>query len=190
MRLAVIGPQNTGKSTFIEDFVGQFEKYKTPVETYRDVIRENNLDINQKATEATQKIIRDFLFEQITKNTKPNILFDRCVIDNYVYSLALYDEGKVSLEFLNETFNMIMKHLEFLDGLIFIPTAVSVKLVDDNLRDIDTKFIDKVNRLFTKTLFLIAKQKPTEIFVVSGSREERMELSKDIFNYMHYRLRL
>lgn len=186
MRLAVIGPQNTGKSTFIE----HFPHYSTPTETYRDVIKNNNLEINQKGSEVNQKMIRDFLYQQITTNEEMNILFDRCVIDNYVYSLALYEEGRVSIEFLNQTFNLALKHLEYLDGLIFIPTAVSVKLVDDALRDTNTKYIDKVNRFFTKTLFLINKQKPIEIFVVSGDREERIKLTKDIFSYMNYRLRL
>ncbi|MDQ5958166.1 MAG: hypothetical protein QG665_517 [Patescibacteria group bacterium] len=190
MRLAVLGPQNTGKSTFIADFIKNFPNYITPSETYRDIIQKNNLHINQKGSEEAQRVIRDFLFKQITENKEQNILFDRCVIDNYVYSLSLYDEGKASLEFLNETFNMSIKHLECLDGLIFIPTTVAVPLVDDNLRDIDVKFIDKINRLFIKTLFLISRQKPIEIFVMTGSREERIKLSEEIFNYMESRLRL
>ena len=190
MRLAVIGPQNTGKSTFIKDFIQHFSNYVTPFETYRDVIKNNNLEINQKGSEENQRLIRDFLYKQITENKESNVLFDRCVIDNYVYSLSLYEDGKVSLEFLNETFNLLLKHLEFLDGLIFIPTAVAVKLVDDAMRDTDTKYIDKINRFFTKTLFLINKQKPIEIFVISGDRDERINLTKDIFSFMSYRLRL
>jgi len=190
MRLAVTGPQNTGKSTYIKDFVEHFPQYTTPDETYRDIIERQNLEINQQGTEANQKLIRDFLFKQISENEVPNIVFDRCVIDNYVYSLALYDEGKTSLEFLNETFNMAVKHLEHLDGLIFIPTAVSVALTPDGTRDIDVQYIDKVNRLFIKTLFLITKYKPIEIFTVTGDRKQRIALSSDIFSYMHYRLRL
>ena len=188
--MAVIGPQNTGKSTFIKDFIQHFSNYVTPFETYRDVIKNNNLEINQKGSEENQRLIRDFLYKQITENKESNVLFDRCVIDNYVYSLSLYEDGKVSLEFLNETFNLLLKHLEFLDGLIFIPTAVAVKLVDDAMRDTDTKYIDKINRFFTKTLFLINKQKPIEIFVISGDRDERINLTKDIFSFMSYRLRL
>jgi len=190
MRLAVIGPQNTGKSTFIKDFLEHFPEYTTPTETYRDVIQKNNLEINQKGSEENQRMIRDFLFNQITNNKESKILFDRCVIDNYIYSLALHDSGVVSTEFLYETFNLVLKHLEHLDGLIFIPTAVSIKLVDDKLRDTDVKYVDKINRLFTKTLFLITKQKPIEIFVISGDPQERIALTKDIFEYMNYRLRL
>ncbi|MFA5023236.1 MAG: AAA family ATPase [Candidatus Paceibacterota bacterium] len=190
MRLAVIGPQNTGKSTFIQDFVKAFPDYITPAETYRDVIKRKKLDINQKGSEANQKVIRDFLFNQISHNQEPNILFDRCVIDNYVYTLALYEKKQASLEFLNETFSLAIKHLDQLDGLIFIPSAVAVKLVNDETRDIDTKYIDKVNRFFIKTLFLITKYKNIEIFVVSGDRAERIKLSREIFRYIQSRLRL
>jgi nicotinamide riboside kinase len=190
MRLAVIGPQNTGKSTFIQDFVKTFPHYLTPVESYRDVIKRKKLSINQQSGELSQKVIRDFLFDQICHNREPNILFDRCVIDNYVYSLALYEKKQVSLEFLNETFDMTIKHLEFLDGIIFIPSAVSVKLVDDDLRDIETKYIDKINRFFIKTLFLLHKHRSIEVFVISGDRKERLKLARDIFHFINYRLRL
>ncbi|OHA62185.1 MAG: hypothetical protein A2556_00980 [Candidatus Vogelbacteria bacterium RIFOXYD2_FULL_44_9] len=190
MRLAVIGPQNTGKSTFIQDFVKTFPQYSTPIETYRDVIKRKKLAINQQSSETAQKVIRDFLFDQICHNRESNILFDRCVIDNYVYTLALYEKKEASLEFLNETFDMIIKHLEFLDGIIFIPSAVAVKLTNDGVRDIETKYIDKINRFFIKTLFLLQKHRPVEVFVISGDRRERIKLSQDIFRFINYRLRL
>ncbi len=190
MRLAVIGPQNTGKSTFIKDFIKAFPNYKTPQKTYRDVISKRKLSINQKSTEKNQKIIRDFLYKQISENKQSNILFDRSVIDNYIYSLALYDKGEASLEFLNETFDLVMRHLDFFDGVILIPTAASIKLVSDNLRDVDVNYIDKINRYFIKTLLLINKTRPLEVFVISGSREERIKLAGDIHRYMNYKMRL
>lgn len=42
-KIAVIGPQNTGKSTFVKDFVNAFPEFKTPLETYRDVVKKNNI---------------------------------------------------------------------------------------------------------------------------------------------------
>jgi len=112
------------------------------------------------------------------------------VIDNYVYSLSLYEKKQASLEFLNETFDLAIKQLEFLDGIIFIPSSVSVKLVNGELRDIETKYIDEINRFFIKTLFLLHKYRPIEVFVISGDRRERLKLARDIFRFMNYRLRL
>jgi hypothetical protein len=77
-----------------------------------------------------------------------------------------------------------------LDGVILIPTAASIKLVSDNLRDVDVNYIDKINRYFIKTLLLINKTRPLEVFVISGSREERIKLAGDIHRYMNYKMRL
>ena len=60
MRIAVIGPQNTGKSTFIKDFLNEFSHYTTPEETYRTVIEDKDLAVNQKTSLESQKEIRDF----------------------------------------------------------------------------------------------------------------------------------
>jgi signal recognition particle receptor subunit beta len=68
MKIAVIGPQNTGKTTFIKDFLKEFKKYKTTKYTYRDIIRKKKLDINQKSSELSQKVIMDFLYKEITSN--------------------------------------------------------------------------------------------------------------------------
>jgi nicotinamide riboside kinase len=177
MRIAVVGPQNTGKSTFIKDFILEFKNYITPEDTYRDVVTENNLEINQKTTEFSQKKILDFLYNQITENIAEKIIFDRCVIDNYIYSLAANNLEK---SFLEITKRKMLDHLKFLDMIIFIPTSVSVNLVDDSLRDTDRLFIDKINKLFLETLFYISNFSNIPIKVITGSREERILQIKNI----------
>ncbi len=174
MRIAVIGPQNTGKTTFLKDFLKDFPKYKTTKKTYRDVIAKNRLNINQKTNEKSQKMIMEFLYKEITKNKLPNILFDRCLIDNYVYSYCAYLKGEISKEFILVTQRKMFDHLKFLDVIIFIPTSVSVKLINDNVRDIDTGFIDLVNKIFFEVLFEISHKTNILIFVISGNRAERI----------------
>ena len=95
MRIAVIGPQNTGKSTFINDFLKEFPHYTTPQETYRSVIEFEELTVNQKTNLESQKKIRDFIFGQLRQNTNYNIIFDRCMIDNYVYTYVQYEKGEI-----------------------------------------------------------------------------------------------
>ncbi len=174
MRIAVIGPQNTGKSTFVKDFLKAFPAYRTTQETYRDLVKQRGLQINQKTTEESQRAIRDFLFHQTFDGSEQNILFDRCVIDNYIYTLAQFEKGVIDEEFLKETEEIMCKSLAGLDVLVFIPTAVSVSLVNDLLRDTNTAFVDRVNCLFIETLLEITKRSPIKIVVVAGSREERI----------------
>ncbi len=179
MRIAIIGPQNTGKSTFLQDLLVAFPHYATPKLTYRDVVKRGNLQINQKTTEESQRAIRDFLYEQISTNAEKDILFDRCVIDNYIYTKA---GCEISNEFLKETGEMMYRHLDCLDALFFIPTTVAVKLEHDGTRDIDVSYLDKINRLFIETLFEIIKKTELPIHLVSGTRKERVDQAMKFLN--------
>lgn len=180
MRIAVIGPQNTGKSTFVSDFLQEFSHYKTPKETYRDVIESKKLVINQKSSLESQKEIRDFMFGQVRHNTEYNIIFDRCLIDNYVYTYIQYEKGEIPKWFLDETESMMRDTLRLVDMFLFIPTAVSVPLVNDSTRDITASYVDAVNHVFLKTLFELSRKYHITIKVISGSREERIEQVKKL----------
>lgn len=178
MRIAVIGPQNTGKSTLIKDLLEKLEDYSTPTSSYRDVAKSNNIPINENTTEKSQGMIRDFILEQISSSKETNIIFDRCLIDNYVYSLAVLEDKS----FLAETEKMMNESMKFLDGLVYIPTSLSVKLEADSLRSINTEYIDKVNRLFIELLIKISRDHPINILVVNGNRQERVEKILDWIN--------
>ena len=174
MRIAVIGPQNTGKSTFVADFLKEFSTYATPTETYRDMVKRKGLAINQKTNEESQRLIRDFLAEQVAEDKTKDILFDRCVLDNYVYTYAQYEKGLIDEAFLRESEKVMYKNLDDLDVLILIPTAVSVPLVNDTLRDTDTVFIDRINCIFLETLFTVAHRSMVKIIAIAGTREQRI----------------
>lgn len=178
MRVAVIGPQNTGKSTFINDFVTAHPSYTAPTRTYRDVVTERGLEINQLTGRESQKLIRDFLLDQVKTNTLDDVIFDRTVIDNYVYTKIAENKGGIDAAFVQETWDVSIEALQYLDMLFFIPTAASITLIDDELRDTDVAFIDAVNREFIDSLLKIRTLSPIEICVLSGSREERVREAK------------
>jgi nicotinamide riboside kinase len=178
MRITVIGPQNTGKSTFIKDFLREFPRYSSPDETYRDVIEGKNLEVNQKGSLASQKEIRDFMFGQIRHNTIYNVIFDRCMIDNYVYTYVQYEKGEIPKWFVDETEAMMRDTLHATDLYLFIPTAVAVPLVDDGTRDISPPYIDTVNHHFLRILFDLARTNHITVKVISGSPKERMDQVK------------
>ena len=56
MRIAISGTACQGKTTLITDFLEQWPTYKTPKKTYRDIIKDNNLDHSSKTNKKTQKI--------------------------------------------------------------------------------------------------------------------------------------
>lgn len=174
MRIVVLGPQNTGKSTFIEDFIKEFPHYKTPVRKYRDVVSEKKLNINQLTTIESQKVIRDFLFDQLENNKSHNVIFDRCLIDNLVYTSVQYEAGVIPKWFVDETEEMVKDMIQSADMYLFIPTALSVPLVNDNTRDIAASYIDTVNNHFLRILFDLSRKYHINVKVISGTREERV----------------
>ena len=40
MRIAISGTANTGKSTFVKDFIKKWPSYSTPKTTYRDIMKD------------------------------------------------------------------------------------------------------------------------------------------------------
>lgn len=180
MRIAVIGPQNTGKSTFVSDFLKEFPHYNSPSKTYRDVIEENKLDVNQLTSLESQKQIRDFMFEQMRNNNEYNVIFDRCMIDNYIYTYVQYEKGQIEKWFVEETEAMMLATLQEADVYLFIPTAVSVPLVADATRDIDTAYIDTVNHHFLRVILDLSRKHNITVKVISGSRKDRIDQVKKI----------
>ncbi len=180
MRIAVIGPQNTGKSTFVADFMKEFSHYKTPEKTYRDVIEEGHLDVNQLTGLESQKEIRNFMFNQMRNNNEYNVIFDRCMIDNYIYTYVQYEKGQIEKWFVDETEAMMLDTLTEADVYLFIPTAVSVPLVADNTRDIDTGYIDIVNHHFLRVILELSRKYHITVKVISGTRKERIDQVKRI----------
>ena len=175
MRIAVIGPQNTGKSTFINDFINKFDRYTTPKENYRDLINKEGIPINQETTEGGQRLIRDFIFKQLTANKNKKIIFDRSIVDNYVYTLAQFEKGVIKKDFLKETKNIMYDSFSKIDALVFIPTAVSVQIINDNMRDTDVLFIDVINRMFIEILLTITSKHPIKIVTITGGRDDRIK---------------
>jgi nicotinamide riboside kinase len=175
MRIAVIGPHSTGKTTFIQDFVTAFPQYTTPSKTYRDAVLEKGLPINQKTGDQSQGNLLTFLYDQTTTTEGANVIFDRCVIDNYVYSYCGYLKGNISSELLVVTKRKMYDSLAHLDCLLFIPTAACVPLTEDNFRDIDLEYTDLINKTFIEVLFEISSKTHIPIYVVTGNREERIK---------------
>ena len=179
MRIAVIGPQNTGKTTFVKDFIEAFPQFSTPNKSYRDLVIEENLVINQETSEQSQRAIRDFLLKQQENFEQRPAIFDRCVVDNYIYTKARYMAGGIRETFVEETAAIMYRSVTFFDTIIFIPTAGSVAFEEDTLRDTDRLFADQINRLYINTLFSLRNAIPHPIIAITGSREDRVAQAKE-----------
>lgn len=153
MRIAVSGTANTGKTTFIKDFLKKWDNYSTPKETYRDVIQNNNFEHSDKTTKETQKSILDFLVKQQKEYTKDdNVIYDRCPWDNLVYSMWAMgqDDSDIDEEFIDECIPIVRDSMKDLDIIFFTPlTKFSpIKIEDDGVRQVDEHYINSIDNLF------------------------------------------
>ena len=88
MRIAFSGAANTGKTTMIKSFLYTWNTYTTPEKTYRDALKEKNLSHSSSTTTDTQWTILNFMVDEMLKYGKDSkVVYDRCPLDNLVYTL-------------------------------------------------------------------------------------------------------
>jgi hypothetical protein len=153
MRIAVSGTANTGKTTFIKDFLKKWDNYSTPEKNYRDVLKEKKLKHSDKTNKETQKCILDFLVNQQKEYTKDdNIIYDRCPWDNLVYSMwALEQEDSdIDEKFIDECIPIVRDSMKDLDIIFFTPLtkASPIKIEDDGVRQADERYIQNIDSVF------------------------------------------
>ena len=102
------------------------------------------------------------------------------MIDNYVYTYVQYEKGEIPKWFVEETESMMIDTLRSVDLYLFIPTALSVPLLDDGTRDVTPSYIDTVNNQFLRILFELSRKHHITIKVISGTPEERIEQIKKL----------
>jgi predicted ATPase len=189
MKIAVIGTQNTGKSTYVKDFLKKWPMYTTPSTSYRDILKEKNLPHSQNSNEETQKIILNFLIDQATASSKDdNVILDRCVLDCLAYSTWLCLNDKVSEKFLDQQRIIIRETLKLYDVILFIPLtkAAPIEIENDGFRNIDPIFreeIDNIFKVFQESYHkgdgrVFPKDDTPAVIEIFGSPEERIKLTE------------
>lgn len=193
MKIAVCGTSCVGKTTYIENFCKKWTSYNSPNTSYRDVIKQNNLFHSSNGNEESQKTILNCLVDQaIEFSKKENIILDRCVLDNMVYTSWLYLNNKVSEKFLEETRTLVRETLKLYDIIFFIPlTKVSpVKMTESELRDNDPVYREEIDNIFKSFLQSYHKSDgkifPSEdcpaVIEIFGSPEERIKMTELYLN--------
>jgi len=191
MRLAVIGTQCIGKTTLVTDFLKEWKMYRKCGNHYRKVIADLNLDINQKTTKDSQKKILDAICKDVAAtHSKDNVIFDRCPLDNIVYSIWAVEKKSSDIDeaFIAECLPRIREVMRSFDIVFFLPiTKVSpVDVVDKKYRDTDLVYRSEIDALFKaiqfghrkgKSPFFVQDDSPP-IIEIFGSPLERIEMMK------------
>lgn len=163
MRIALIGAQNTGKSTLVENFIQKWPMYKKPEKTYRDIIKEKNLPLNKEASKESQRTILNALVDeaqQACAKEDKHIIFDRCTVDNIAYTLWHYakDTAGFSVEYVIDSKAIAALALKYFDIIFYVPVREEIPVVPREGREIDLIFRDEINNIFDALVESYEKQ--------------------------------
>lgn len=158
MRIAISAAQSTGKTQLIEVFKQYWPMYVTPAKTYRDLIKDKNLSINEKGNLESQKIIRDALIDQAIDNSgEKYIIHDRCILDSLAYSLWMAESGllenadisrgRVS-DFIAETLLLSRETIKLYDVIFYLPVDPEQPINDKENRSNDEKYRLEMDEIF------------------------------------------
>lgn len=190
MRIAISGSACQGKSTLIDDIIKKWPMYKRSDESYRKLIKDKNISLNKEVTEDGQWQILNCLLDDIQKTSKDDfILFDRCALDNLVYSLwaNAKDSKTISDEFIKKCIPLVKETMHSLDIIFFTPITKFSPIPKEarESRDLDEEYIKEIDNLFkaiehsyTRTgasPFFPDEDRPP-IIEVFGTREERIAM--------------
>lgn len=187
MRISVSGTKKQGKSTLIGDFLERWDMYSTPKKTYRDLLSEKKLPNTENTNKETQWAILNCMIDEIQKyGREDKVIFDRCPLDNLVYTLWGNAKGisGIDNDFVRETIKLVKESLRFIDIIFFIPITKQNNIVIDE----DSKeFIEEIDYIFksiqmdyfknSDSSFFISDDKPA-IIEIFGSRKERIQSIK------------
>lgn len=192
MLISVSGSQRIGKTTFINDFLKEWPQYTlSKIPTYRDIAKENGIRLNKDMTKESQRLILDSLIQQLHECKRDdNIIFDRCPLDNLVYSIygLVNFLGGIDEEFIIECRERVRKSIQKLDIIFFIPITKhnKIDLVEKDQSSVDPLFQKDINTIF-QTLKALRDDGDDEYFnsedcppiiEIFGSREERIQMAK------------
>jgi hypothetical protein len=196
MRIAICGSACQGKTTLVNDFIKQWPKYKRSEESYRKVIKKENLKLNKEVDQDGQWKILNCLIDDIQKTEKgDNVIFDRCPLDNLVYSLWSEEKqsSDIDKKFIEKCIPLVQESMRAIDIIFFIPItrAAPVKIELKNTREIDEEYIKEIDNIFkvishtmaaTGVCPFMTKDDRPPIIEIFGNPEQRVEMIKLYIN--------
>lgn len=152
MRIGISSTQCNGKTTLLEAFKAKWPKYKSPDKTYRDLIKEKGLSLNELGDMESQKIIRDSLCDTALNNAaEKHMIHDRSILDNIAYTLWLAEKDKIKdANFVADSINLCRETLKFFDIIIWLPLNPDISVSDSNNenRSTDETFRMEIDAIF------------------------------------------
>jgi predicted ATPase len=149
MRIAISGCASSGKTTTIQHFLQKWSNYSLVNSNYRKLIK--NKKHSKNTTAKLQREILDILVKECEPYTAhQKVIFDRCPLDNLVYSMWCYANNVKGFtdKFMEECIFKVRASMQYLD-VIFVCTRDLMPPVQKNgIRETDSKYIEEIDNIF------------------------------------------
>jgi len=196
MRIAISGSACQGKSTLVNDFLKNWPQYKRSDESYRKLLKKEKLNINKNVDKDGQWKILNCLINDLQKTEKgDNIVFDRCPLDNLVYSLWSQEKetSDIDRDFIKKCIPLVQESMKAVDIIFFLPItkAAPVLVKEKDNREINAEFIKEIDNIFkaiSHSLMIkgvcpfMAEDDRPPIIEIFGNPQERIEMIKLYLN--------
>lgn len=172
MLVGFTGAQSTGKTTLLKQCKNTLSGDWCFVDEVTRKVQREGSNINESGDDTTQLFI---LSEHLhNHNRVQNYILDRCILDGYVYTKWLEQQGKVHT-WVREYACRLLTHLVGRLDIIFYTQPEDIPLIEnDGVRSNSIKFrqeiIDLYEDLFSQSYYWMNK-----VVRLRGSVEDRME---------------
>ena len=170
MRIAFSGAACTGKTTTIEAFLKKWPSYKLVKSEYRNFIKKSKKHSRNNSKNNQEQILDIMVAETLPYTLHDKVVFDRCPLDNVIYSLWCYDKGIKGFteKFIQQSIQKVRESMKFLDVIFLCTRNMMPPVVSNGVRDADTTYIDEIDTLFKSTLKQIQKGVECSPFFPAG----------------------
>lgn len=186
MRISISGADNLRKSDLMSAFMFEWRNYTTPETCYKDIIEKHINDKNITSEILQRNILTDMVERHKKYDDISNcVLFNRCPLDNIIYSLFLNENNIVSDNFIQSCIPDVREAMKYID-IIFIVSPLHDK---SDIQQSD-EITHQINNLFTSCIdsymsdkcpFFPEDDKPA-LISVEGTDYQRLECIKQYIN--------
>lgn len=170
MKVALCGVQNSGKTTLLNMLKEVFKDayfFSSPSRKACDA----GFGVNENSNEDSQNFIMNDFEKNLSIDTKLSF-FDRCPLDAFSYAQNLFENKKISKEYLEQYKQRMLSNIKKFN-IIFILDPIK-NIEDNGVRNTDPLFQMKMHKIFMNN----AKKYRIKTVYLKGNIDERINIIK------------
>tara|TARA_Y100001951_G_C11208713_1_gene221654 strand:- start:25 stop:600 length:576 start_codon:yes stop_codon:yes gene_type:complete len=180
MIISFTGPQNSGKTTLIDECKKEFrDKFVYIQGITRDVLK-RGLELNEQGDDIAQLFIINGQLNAAYQKNSNDVIIDRSILDVFVYTSYQYESGKISkwvYEYCEKIYDKIIDRYD-----ILFYCDPNIPFNDDGIRSTNKFFRDAIAGFFEYKINSDKRLKG-KVIRLYGDINNRMNIIKSVLQY-------